>query len=215
MKQRSHHTLAGFTLIELMIVVVLLTFLIASAYSTFMTGQSLWFRVDHSIELEDNMRKAFDRIIPELSMSGHNKSRVFQVKISNGTGVNGSDVLQFSIPVICQNNGNPVDAEGNTAHWGATLTWGCSQASCMDADVNCDTAEYKYTEYLINDHKDLVRRVLDLGQSSVREDVVASNIIDLQAEVNSNQRIIKLTLTAGQDKNKSSSKMNIYLRNSR
>jgi prepilin-type N-terminal cleavage/methylation domain-containing protein len=210
----------GFTLVELMVVVALLTFLIASTYNTFLTGQSLWLRVDRSIELEDNVRKALDRIAPELAMSGHDKNGFFQVWIGNNGGTDGSDIVRFSIPVICENNGNPVDAEGNAAHWGAPLTWGCAQPSCMDEDNNCDTVEYKYIEYLLNNNHTLVRRVLNYGQVPVREEVIASNITDFQAEANFNQRIITLTLNAqinllGHSKSTATRQRDIYLRNSR
>jgi hypothetical protein len=194
--------------------------LIASTYNTFLTGQSLWTKVDQSISLDDNLRKAFDRIVPELSTSGHDKRGFFQVAISNNGGANGSDVLRFSIPVICEANGNPIDPQGDTAHWGAPVTWGCAQASCMDEDNNCETVEYKYIEYLLDDKNTLLRRVLDYSQSQVREDVIASNIANFQAEANFNQRMVTLTLTAQNDpasrlKRTATSEMNVYLRNSR
>src|SRR5437868_3068269 len=110
MKHTPIHPNRGFTLVELAIVVTLLTFLIAATYNTFLTGQSLWVKVDRAIELEDNLREALDRITPELSMSGHDKKGFFQVWIGDNGGVNGSDILRFSIPVICESNGNPVDA---------------------------------------------------------------------------------------------------------
>jgi prepilin-type N-terminal cleavage/methylation domain-containing protein len=211
---------AGFTLIELMIVVALLTFLIASTYNTFLTGQSLWTKVDRSIELEENLRQAFDRITPELSMSGHDKQGFFQVWLGDNGGAGGSDILRFSIPVVCQTGGNIVDAEGNAAHWGAPLTWGCSQPSCMDQDNNCDTVEYKYIEYRLNDRHQLVRRVLDYSQQPVHEEVVASRIADFQTEPNFNQRVLTLTLKAetnllGKSKSTAELKRDVYLRNSR
>ncbi len=220
MNQKFLHKPSGFTLIELMIVLTLVTFLIAGTYNTFLTGQTLWTRIDRSIELEDNLRKAFDRITPELAMAGHDKRGFFQVWISNNGGAKGSDILRFSIPVICETNGNPVDAEGNTAHWGAPLTWGCAQASCMDADNNCDTVDYKYIEYLLNEDNTLVRRVLDYSQTMVREDIIASHISDFQAETNFNQRMVELILNAqinmiGKTKVTGSAQRNVYLRNSR
>jgi len=210
---------SGFTLIELVLVVTLLTFLVASTYNTFMTGQSLWTKVDRAIELEDNLRRALDRIVPELAMSGHDSRGFFQASISNNNGVHGSDILRFSIPVICESNGNPVNAQGNAAHWGAPLTWGCTEASCMDADNNCDTVDYKYIEYLINGDA-LIRRVLDYSQAVVREETVALNISDFQAEPNFNQRIITLTLTgqlrlSGENKVTAQTQSDVYLRNSR
>jgi prepilin-type N-terminal cleavage/methylation domain-containing protein len=210
----------GFTLIELIIVITLVTFLIAGTYSAFLTGQSLWTKIDRSIELEDNLRKALDRIVPELAMSGHDKRGFFQVLVSNDGGAHGSDIVRFSIPVICQNNGNAVDPQGNAAHWGAPLTWGCAQASCMDADNNCDTVEYKYIEYLLHDDRSLRRRVLDYSQNVIREDVIASSVQEFQVETGSNQRALTLTLKAqtdlgGKATAEESAKRTVYLRNSR
>ncbi len=220
MNRINSHKTSGFTVIELMIVIAVLAFFVAGVYNTFLTGQSLWSKVDRSIELEENTRKVFDRIAPELAMSGHDSRGFFQVTISNGGGLNGSDILRFSIPVICQTNGNPVDAQGNAAHWGAPLSWGCTDSSCMDRDNSCDTVEYKYIEYLIGNDSSFVRRVLDYSQAVVREDVIAMTISDFQAEANYNQRVLSLTVTAqlnliGETKISESSQMDIYLRNSR
>lgn len=200
-----------------MVVVALLSFLVASTYNAFLIGQSIWAKTEDTVGLEENLTRASDKIIPELRQSGHSASGVFQVSIDNNSGVNQSDILRFSIPVLCQPGAYPVDANGDTAHWGAPLTWGCNEPSCMDANNDCNTIEYKYIQYLLTTKNALVRRVLDRSQISIKEDLVAENIVDMQIEPNFNQRMLTLKLTAekqsGKKTIKQSSETKIYLRN--
>ena len=210
----------GFTLVEAMVVVAMLSFLLAATYGTFLSGQSIWTKTNNTIELDENLTKAIGRITPELRQSGHDAKGKFQVWIDSKSGVGESDVLRFSIPVICENSGNPVDANGDTAHWGAPLTWGCSKASCMDENNNCDTVEYKYIQYLLNEKHYLLRRVLDFSENTAREDIIAENIVDMNIEPNFNQRVVKIHLTAQKEigrkqKIKQEMEINIRLRNAR
>ena len=190
---------SGFTLIEMLIVVALLSFLLAATYGTFLSGQSIWLKTNNTIELDENLNKAVGRIVSELRQSGHDAKGVFQVSINANTGVGESDIFRFSIPVICETGGNPVNAAGDTAHWGAPLTWGCSKSSCMDGDNNCDTIEYKYIQYLLNDKHYLLRRILDFGMNTVHEDIIAENIFDMHLEPNFDQRMVTLHLKAQKD----------------
>ena len=210
----------GITLVEAMVVVAMLSFLLAATYGTFLSGQSIWTKTDNTIGLDEHLAKAVSRITPELRQSGHDAKGKFQVWIDSKTGVGESDVLRFSIPVICENNGNPVDANGDTAHWGAPLIWGCTKASCMDENNNCDTIEYKYIQYLLNEKHYLLRRVLDFSENTVREDIIAENIIDMRVEPNFDQRIVKLHFTAQKETGKKQNlkqemDINIRLRNAR
>ena len=210
----------GFTLVEALMVVALTSFLLAAIYGTLLSGQSIWTKTDSTIELDEQLSKAILKISPELRQSGHDAKGKFQIFIDSKTGPNESDVFRFSIPVICETNGNPVDANGDTAHWGAPLTWGCTQSSCMDSNNNCDTVEYKYLEYLINEKHQLLRRVLDFSENIVREEIIAEDINDLHIEPNFDQRLIKLRLTAQKQtgrkqKIKHEIEASIHLRNAR
>lgn len=187
---------SGFTLIETILVVAILSFLIAATYGAFLSGQSIWSRTDNAIELDENLGRAIDRIVPELRQTGHDSKGIFQISIDSHTGVGGSDIFRFSIPVICESGGNPVNAVGDTAHWGAPLTWGCTKASCMDENNNCDTVEYKFVEYRLNEQHNIVRRVLDFGMNVVREDIVSEDIVNMHLEPNFDQRMLTLKLTA-------------------
>src|SRR5262245_28277352 len=122
----------GFTLVEAMLVVAILSFLVAAIYGTFLSGQSIWNRTANTIEMDEQLNKAVQRMAAELKWTGHDSAGQFQLSYITQSGVNQSDIFKFSIPVICQPNANPVDGNGDTAHWGAPLTWGCSESSCMD-----------------------------------------------------------------------------------
>jgi prepilin-type N-terminal cleavage/methylation domain-containing protein len=186
----------GFTFVETMVVVAILSFLIAATYGAFVSGQTIWTKTNNTIELEEHLGRALDRIVPELRQTGHESKGIFQVSVDSQTGVGGSDIFRFSIPVICESGGNPVNANGDTAHWGAPLTWGCNQASCMDENNNCDTVEYKFVEYRLNEEHQIIRRVLDFGLNVVREDVISEDIVGMRIEPNFDQRMLTLKLTA-------------------
>jgi prepilin-type N-terminal cleavage/methylation domain-containing protein len=211
---------SGFTLVETMIVVAILSFLIAATYGIFLSGQSIWNRTDTSIELDEQLTKAANRVTAELRQSGHDAKGKFQIFNSSQSGANQSDVFKFSIPVICENGGNPVDANGDTAHWGAPLTWGCSKASCMDENNNCDTVEYKFIQYLINEKHQLLRRVLDFSENTTKEEVIAQDISAMRLEPNFDERMVKLFLTAEKEIGrkrtaKQELQINIRLRNAK
>ncbi len=196
---KQNHNHSGFTLVETMVVVALLSFLIAATYGTFLSGQSIWNKTNTTIELDEELSKAIGRISAELRLTGHDAKGKFQLVNLSQSGVNQSDVFRFSIPVICETGGNPVDANGDTAHWGAPLTWGCAKASCMDENNNCDTVEYKYIQYLINEKRQLLRRILDFSENTVKEEIVAEHIAAIRLEPNFDERMVKISLTAQQD----------------
>jgi len=201
----------GFSLVELLIAVTILAMITGGIYLTLATGQSTWFTTDTNIHLQENLRKSLDRLTSELR-----QTRVAQQQIFNGTGANGSDVLRFSLPIICEAGNNLIDANGDVAFWGAPLTWGCTDAACMDADNDCTTLEYQFIEYRLNNNEQLLRRVLGGGLNVVREEVFAGAITDFQAQING--AVISLTVTAQEattmNRVMSEQKsMDVYLRN--
>lgn len=189
---------------ELMVVVFVLTIIMGGSFMVMSSGQAAWFLTDVNIRLEENLRLAFNRLTRELAETGLDEriplNPILQLTILGNAGVNGSDILRFSMPVVCQNNVTVIDPNGYVAYWGAPLTWGCSSSSCMDADNDCATVDYKYLEYSIDNSNRLMRRVLDSNNVLVTapegETVVARNITDLQANPYSNNEIVTLTMTA-------------------
>lgn len=185
----------GFNIVEMMVVTFVLVIIIGGSFSLLQSGQSAWFTAEANMTLEGSLRQAINRVMGELSESGEDNNAVMQVSIGNGTGVGGSDILKFSVPIICHNGDSVMDVNGDVAHWGAPLTWGCTTSSCMDADDVCATVEYKSLEYKLLTGNLLARRVLNSVDGLVREDVVARNITDFQASFSADQKVVTLTLT--------------------
>ncbi|OGX26854.1 MAG: hypothetical protein A3D10_05505 [Omnitrophica WOR_2 bacterium RIFCSPHIGHO2_02_FULL_48_11] len=184
-------TKRGFNIVELMVVTFIMTMIIGGSFMVLSSGQSAWFLTDSSIQLEENLRQGMTRMTRELA-----ETTSAQLTLTDNGGVGGSDILKFSIPVVCQNNVSVIDIGGNVAYWRAPLTWGCTSSTCMDADNDCNTIDYKFLEYRLNNSNQLVRHVLNNAGGLVREDVVARNMTNLQATLDAGQEILTLVLTA-------------------
>jgi prepilin-type N-terminal cleavage/methylation domain-containing protein len=201
----------GFTLVEVLMVVFILSLLMAGGYSILASGKATWFTTDTNIQLQENLRKVVDRMVAELR-----QTQVAQLQLQDGAGVNGSDIIRFSIPIICQAGTNWINASGDVAQWGAPLSWGCTDVSCMDADGSCLALEYKYIEYRLDNQNRLLRRVLGETATLVMEDVFAQNITDLQIQVNGKVLTINVTGRQRGVDNRiltAQKSINIYLRN--
>lgn len=165
----------GFTLIETMFAVAILTFLLGGAYALLATGQTSWANTETSIQLNESLRQVVNRVAMELRQTKQSEYQIF-----NDTGSGGTDIIRFSIPVVCEANTSVINSSGDVAYWRAPLTWGCTASTCMDVDNECDTVDYKYIEYQIDASKQLLRRVLDGNSAQVRQDIMAKNILDFQ-----------------------------------
>ena len=185
----------GFSLVELMVVMFILLIVVGGSFMILSSGQSAWFTTDTSIQVEENLRQGLGRLTRELSESGLDKNSILQMAITDNGGVNNSDILKFSIPVVCQTGASVMDANGDVAYWRAPLTFGCMGSSCMDADNDCNTVDYKSLEYEMNSSNQLIRRVLNAVDGLVRQDIVARNINDFQATLSADQKVVTLVLT--------------------
>lgn len=168
-------------MVELMVAVLIMSVIFSGGYLIFATGQAAWFMTDVNIQLQENMRQTLEKIIMELRQTQPSQQQIYQA-----AGPASSDIIIFSVPVICEAGGSLIDVNGDVAHWGAPLTWGCTASTCMDADNDCSTVDYKYIEYRIDNNHRILRRVLDETANLVRQDVLANNIIDFQAQINGN-----------------------------
>jgi len=210
-KSGSGRGRGGFTLVEMMIVGMLIVAATGGIYLIFSAGQASWFTTDADMRIRADLRKALQRISFELRQSRDDKKFVF-----DGTGVGGSDIIRFSIPIICETDGKLIDTNGDIPYWGGPLNWGCDSLSCMDQDQDCTTLEYKYIEYLLNNDQELRREILDEGLNLVQSVLVAENITDFQ--ITSSGNIITMTVSAEHkaDNNRVMSQqasLDVYLRN--
>ena len=208
----------GFTLVEVMLATVIFLIVAARIYSVLAAGRTTWLDSDASIELQQNLRLTLEKVTRELHESGFDKLGVWQVVIGQGTGPFGTDILKFSIPIICHNGDNIIDSNGDIAYWGAPVTWGCTSSSCMDADENCLTRDYKFIQYEVDANNRLFRVVLDTNSAVVRQDIIAQHITNFQVTNSVDQDVITLQIDAQKKSGTSrmitaSATMDIFLRN--
>lgn len=121
-------TQRGFSLVELLVVALIFSMITAAGSMLFVAGQQAWALVDTQIILQDQLRTTLQRLSYELQESGQDESAVLKVTIFDNTGVGGSDILRFSVP-ICPCGISPMDGDGDVYYWGAPLTWG--QSGCF------------------------------------------------------------------------------------
>lgn len=184
-------TTKGFSLIETMVTVVIISLMAAGGYAALSSGEASWFTAEASIQVQESLREALDKMTAELR-----QSKFSEVTLINGGGFNSTDVVRFSIPVICHTGDNLLNATGDVAHWGATTKWGCRDALCMDANDTCSSVEYKYIQYIVISGNKLVRQVWKDTNNLVRQDTIANNISDFQAVLPGATSPITLTLKA-------------------
>ncbi len=184
-------TAKGFSLIETMVTVVIISLMAAGGYAALSSGEASWFTAEASIQVQESLREALDKVTAELR-----QSKFSQVALTDGGGYNSTDIVKFSIPVICHTGDNLLDASGDVAHWGATTKWGCRDALCMDLNNTCSSIEYKYIQYEVVSGNKLVRKVLDNVSTLVSQDTIANNIFDFQAVMPGATSPITLTLKA-------------------
>jgi len=119
----------GFTFMELTVVMLLVSIISVAGYMLFMVGESAWSTTSSNIHMQDNIRRLLQRVSIELQESGTDSGGILQITIDDNTGVNGSDVLRFAIP-LCLCGVSPIDSNGDVQYWGAPLAWG--QSGCTN-----------------------------------------------------------------------------------
>jgi hypothetical protein len=187
-----------------MITMVILTFVLYSVFGLLGQAQSSFFAADSSIDIRNSLRLSSEKIALELRNTGY-QSGVAQFTITDNTGVNSSDIIRFSIPVLCSSTSTLLDGNGNPQYWGAPLTWGCNSYTCMDLNGVCATVEYKHIQYSINASNQLERKVLDAGLSTVNGSttIIGNDIVNFQVSLSADTNIITFVLS-GQKKSQTS-----------
>ncbi|MCC6758039.1 MAG: prepilin-type N-terminal cleavage/methylation domain-containing protein [Candidatus Omnitrophica bacterium] len=180
----------AFSMVEILVTVTIVSLMMAGGYAALSSGESSWFTAEAGIQVQESLRKALDQMTAELR-----QSKFSQISISQGTGFGSTDVITFSVPVICHAGDNLLDAAGDVAHWGATTKWGCRDAACMDMDDNCVFMEYKYIRYSVISGNLLERAVLNQINTVVSQVTIARNINDFQADLPNATSPLALTLS--------------------
>ncbi len=142
MQKRCSNT--GFSLVEAMVMTLLFAIILGAGTMVFVSGQNAFSLTSVRADLQENAHRTLQRISYELQESGRDSSGLLKVSILDGTGVNGTDILRFSIP-ICVCGVSPIDTNGNVSRWGAPLTWGkggCSTNYALDINGNVNICHY-------------------------------------------------------------------------
>lgn len=216
----------GMTLIETLVVVAISSVVLQGVSMLTNAGRNSWSESNIQATLQNDLRLVLQKISKELRDTGTDSVGISQMTVQDSVGVNGTDIIRFSIPVLCSTTATLTDVNGNVAHWGAALTWGCNQSSCMDQDNNCATVEYKYIEYKLNNSNQMLRRVLRPDLSEVRNDIIANNVTNFQVSVISDadasldKKIVNISVSVQGVSNKKrthtkNASLNVYLRNRR
>ncbi|MFZ5801182.1 MAG: PilW family protein [Candidatus Omnitrophota bacterium] len=179
----------AFTLVEVLISVFVFTVVAAGLYIVLAGGQSTWHTTEVSVQLQQNLRQALQRVTRELHESGFDSADVAQVTIQEGAGLNNSDILQFKVPGDWDLDGDILDGS-NHLEWGSYLQWGSFNPAC-GASPSCKNFS---VQYFINSDGRFQRQVLNDTGSVVRTDTLAERITDFQAARNGN--IVSLQLTS-------------------
>ncbi len=218
--QKSILNHKGMSLVEILVVLFITSILMTGVFYTLSTGKDAWLITDSQMQLQQSARQLLEKVSKELRESGFDKNGTIQVSIVNGGGAGNSDILRFSMPVMCEAGEAVIDANGDVAHWGAPLTWGCSTSSCMDADDDCATVDYKTIQYEKNVSNKFMRSVLNgLGNTvNGSQTELAQNISDFHAVLSVDQNLVTLTITVSKntDSNRvitATMSMDVYLRN--
>lgn len=231
--RRDEKKQLGFSLVELLVSMSIFTAMSAAVYSMMFISQGAMVTTQAQMDLRDGAQLVLERMQKELRASGEevqidangNVTNIIdQAVVSDGAGSGGSDVVRFAVPISCSVGGVAtfINPTTNNFYWGAPLTWGCSQPSCMDADGNCSTIDYRWIEYRKNSSDQLVRQVLDSSNTVVREDILAGDVSDFQiiesADVNRNMMTLTVTMAATASNGRAvtfSNSISVYLRNNR
>jgi|GEM_PF-2222692 len=134
----------GVSLVEAMVMMLLMSVVLTAGSMVFIAGQSAFSYVYVRSDTQENSRRALQRISFELQESGRDSSAVMKVAVLDGVGVNGSDVLRFSVP-LCVCGISPIDSSGNVSRWGAPSDWGragCSTSYPVDVNGKVDICHY-------------------------------------------------------------------------
>ena len=198
----------GFTLAEVLVSVGIWGFIMSVLIICLQLMYNIEKRSSSGIEVGINVTRGLKIVSEELVLSNESKVSVID-------GVNGAiDSIRFSIPIVCDDDMLGVGA--SVQYWGAPLRWGCDNSTCMDADNNCSTNDYRSIEYKVNEAGYLVRRVLDGSDSLVGEEkIMAINITGLQMSI-AGTNVINVRMTAeygGIDKIVGTMEANIIMQN--
>ena len=134
----------GFTMVEVLVITLLMTIILASGSLLFIAGQNAFSLTAARADIQENARRTLEKISLEVQQSGRDSGNNLMVTVLDGAGVNGTDILRFSIP-LCVCGTSPITGAGNVNHWGAPLKWGqpgCGATYSTNAQGKVNVCHY-------------------------------------------------------------------------
>lgn len=119
----------GFTLAEVMIVMLIMSFIMAAVFSIYLVHQRSYVEHDDLAEIQQNLRGALALMVPEIRQAGCNPKRVTGIGILQAT----ANTLHFTADVA----GDPINqnrADGDADDANEDVTYGLSAVN--DANGN-------------------------------------------------------------------------------
>jgi prepilin-type N-terminal cleavage/methylation domain-containing protein len=113
-------SLTGFTLIEILFGVAIFSILILAIFAVMNVGIGAWFSSDVSVQLRQEIIKAFTKMEKELK-----ETRPAQISLTIGTS---SSSLTFKIPHDNNNDGTILDSFGNI-EWSGNIMYALNGAN--------------------------------------------------------------------------------------
>ncbi len=116
-------SLAGFTLIEVLIVSFLASIIISAIFMVMSSGRTSWYDADSQISLQQELRKAMRQITEDLRQSGTSQislpsdgNSYSNVSFYVSTGIDGSGMIEWSTdPInISLSGGQAIRDDGST-----------------------------------------------------------------------------------------------------
>ena len=127
----------GFTLVEMLVVLVIFGGIMGALLISFLVGKSSFLSADMYIHVQQEARRAFDIMVKELRESGNIDSPTTSPTVGflNATRVN------FQI------------ARGYNINGGCTIPVSCATCTCRNTNTVCwgnDTTNCNWVHYLVN-----------------------------------------------------------------
>lgn len=196
-RERGLTAVPGFTLIELMLVMLIFTIVTGAAYALMNSGRTGWHSGTAKIELQDDTRRAMGIMAHELSESASDRVTI------GGAGT----FITFQVPVDenAQGSWEDTDSDGtndfyleDTLDASGNIEWG---AYLRQEDRTVSSSSLLFGPrigrsvrfLLIGD--ELTRRILDSAGSVIEDFALADNIQNISF-TNSSQSLISISMNA-------------------
>lgn len=136
MKRQEPYITAGFSLVEVLIVIAIMGVVIGSVYSLYITQQKTSYTQDETVEVQQNLRIAMDMLSRDIRSAGmlvDYGANFFPIQsVTNDSGPNGSDglILQMASAV-----GSYARIDGDVTPSSTSATFPIAPATTLDAPV--------------------------------------------------------------------------------